>query len=107
MVSPGESEAAMAALRDLHAVEVATAWRLPAVFRSAAGTELRAPLEMWTAGASARAARLRATGAAVNGPGSAWMAGMVEDAERATQDLPAGAMLDWTLALATRRMMAG
>ena len=104
---PAENAVALAALRDLHAVEVAIAWRLPAVFRCAAAAGLRASLEAWTAGASARSARLRATGAAVNGPGSTWMAGLIEDAERATQDLPAGPMLDWALALAARRMLAG
>ena len=97
----------MAALRDLHAVEVAIAWRLPALLRSLERPDVQAILGAWTAGASARAARLRATGVAVSGPGSAWMSGMIEDAERSAQDLPPGPLLDWALTLAARRMLVG
>lgn len=98
--------ATLLALRELHAVEVAAAWRLPAIVRAVSDDGQRRALAGWVAGASSRAARLRATGEAVSGPGSGWMTAMVDEAERATHDLPPGAALDAVLVLAMRRMRA-
>ena len=82
------------------------AGRLPGILYHADDGTLRDILGAQITQSQSQAERLRATGEDVAGPPNLWMAGILDDAERDTQSIVAGPLLDVALIGAIRKAKA-
>ena len=94
------------ALQDLHAVKEAQAARLPRLAAQCRDVALRELVDVEAARAAMHAARTRAVAANVSGPENLWMAGILDDATRDTQQTKPGRLLDIALIGAIRKAKA-
>jgi ferritin-like metal-binding protein YciE len=94
------------ALQDLHAGKKAQAVRLASLASQCRDTTLIALMDAEARRAAVQAARIRAVAANVTGPENLWMAGILDDAERDTQQTQSGRLLDIALVGAIRKAKA-
>lgn len=92
-------------VQDLHAARRVAIERLPAIIE-AAGPDLRAILQNLRDDYAAQAREFEATEHALEGPENLWMAGVMDDAERDTQSIVRGVLLDVALVGAVRKGVA-
>lgn len=93
-------------VQDLHAGELLLVERLPGILDNAEDSPLRDILKAQISQSQSQAERLRATGEDVAGPPNLWMAGILDDAERDTQSIVPGPLLDVALIGAIRKAKA-
>ena len=93
-------------IQDLFAGERDLAARLPAVAAQAKDEILRTALDRVVAHAQAHADKLEESGRAKGGPENIWMRGILDDAERDTQTIAAGPLLDTAMIGAVRKALA-
>ncbi len=94
------------ALQDLHAGKEAQAVRLPGLATQCGDAALIELVDAEAGRAAMQAARIRAAAVNVTGPENLWMAGILDDAERDTQQTQSGRLLDIALIGAIRKAKA-
>ena len=92
-------------VQDLYAARRLAAERLSAVVE-AAGPQLAPMLEEMRRDYAAEAGQFEATDYDLDGPENLWMAGIMDDAERDTQTIAQGPLLDTALIGAVRKALA-
>jgi ferritin-like metal-binding protein YciE len=93
-------------IQDLHDGARQAAKRLPAVIEKATGSALRNVLDRVVASAERARAALAALGRPLGGPPNIWMAGILDDAQRDTQSVEGGVLLDLAMIGAVRKALA-
>ena len=95
-------------VQDLYAAETAAVDRYSALMKAVTAPDLRAALEAHRAETRDQARRLEAVaglvGGSPRGPASLWAGGILDDADRDTQTVAAGPLLDAALIGAVRKL---
>jgi ferritin-like metal-binding protein YciE len=92
--------------QDLHAACCAILQRVPDIARQASAPALRAQIGELVAAARFRRDRLDIMAEVSEGPRNLWIAGILDDAERDTATIAAGALLDTAMVGALRKAIA-
>ena len=100
-----KEELLQACVQDLHAARLVAAERLPCLVGEA-GPDLAKLLEPLAETYAEEARQFEGTDISLEGPENIWMAGVMDDAERDTQSIVRGPLLDTALIGAVRKGVA-